>query len=884
MAGVGDAYVWFVTKARYGIILFWLAALGVGIVYGPQYLNYTSGHFKPPPGTQAYTSSQAYETLFPAAQNKGTLIVMVSSSDEAVRVDTSPWVKTFTVELAEAIEQYSASHSGDGKFVHSIAGFWLLVGGNYTGLAEQYVSPSGESTIISISYATNLDKRVVPDFIDFLETASGHAAVTASAAVGHGAFSYGVTGQDALWKAGEKATKQSLARMDTVALPLALFILASYLRSIRIMIIPLIALGTSMMTGFMIMYPVARYKWTVAQVAPNIQGSLALALSIDYSLFLLTRFKEEILVQGKDPVDAISVMCRTASRVVLVSGSTLTIAFLGLAFFPLAFLQSIGIGAAVTLFCTISVNLTLTPAILLTFPNFFGQFGVYDFILVWWARMRGQAPRSVAASPETRPLLMSDPEYSRSIQGTATTPVNGEPGLFAVNAAAIGSDPLVAGEKVSKSKLVIEDPIAFKEGASRMLWFSSSKYTARTLSAAIIIVVVVAVLVPFAVQVKDLHITADSTQVFPRDAPALKLFHAFQTLFPPGLISPYHVLAVPPAHFGSVLTPQYFNFTATLTQVLTKAVPLKDLTSLTMVNGVEVSLPEAAAYLSYKGPGGPGASDFAKRAYVYQANFGSLVNSAHSAATVKVLTPFDPLGEEAKPWLSSVRALLASSHELDSYRGTQYSALYVLGGNTVVIDTMDRIFKLFPYVALATAVVIFAIVAILYRSLVVPVRLLFTIALPIGATLGLAVMIFQKGNFDKLAESVLSQSKGIYWLVPVMSIPICMGLMLDYQIFILSRIAELRRAGFDHYSSVRLGVSSAGTVVSVAGVIMAVAFGSLLIAEELLLMCLGFILCFAVLLDTLLIRPVIVPAAVWLSGDINWWPSRMPEPHVVIPW
>jgi len=145
-------------------------------------------------------------------------------------------------------------------------------------------------------------------------------------------------------------------------------------------------------------------------------------------------------------------------------------------------------------------------------------------------------------------------------------------------------------------------------------------------------------------------------------------------------------------------------------------------------------------------------------------------------------------------------------------------------------------------------------------------------------------MIFQKGNFDKLAESVLSQSKGIYWLVPVMSIPICMGLMLDYQIFILSRIAELRRAGFDHYSSVRLGVSSAGTVVSVAGVIMAVAFGSLLIAEELLLMCLGFILCFAVLLDTLLIRPVIVPAAVWLSGDINWWPSRMPEPHVVIPW
>jgi uncharacterized membrane protein YdfJ with MMPL/SSD domain len=64
-------------------------------------------------------------------------------------------------------------------------------------------------------------------------------------------------------------------------------------------------------------------------------------------------------------------MTRFAGHIVFVSGSTLAVTFLGLAFFPLNFLQSVGYGAAVALTVTIMVNLSLVPAFILCFPNFF---------------------------------------------------------------------------------------------------------------------------------------------------------------------------------------------------------------------------------------------------------------------------------------------------------------------------------------------------------------------------------------------------------------------------------------------------------------------------------------------------------------------------------
>ena len=75
-----------------------------------------------------------------------------------------------------------------------------------------------------------------------------------------------------------------------------------------------------------------------------------------------------------------------------------------------------------------------------------------------------------------------------------------------------------------------------------------------------------------------------------------------------------------------------------------------------------------------------------------------------------------------------------------------------------------------------------------------------------------------------------------------------------------------------------MGVLSSGPIISWAGVIMAVAFGGYLVSEIPLLNQLGFFVVFAVLLDTFVIRPLLVPAMMHIMGEANFWPAPMPPP------
>ena len=156
--------------------------------------------------------------------------------------------------------------------------------------------------------------------------------------------------------------KDDLEFMDSAVLPLALVILSLVKRSATLMIIPILNIIITILAEFLVMYPVA-LNMDVVSFTPSLMMSITIAMSIDYSLFLLSRFMEE-LSKGQPVEDAIVSMVHGAGHTILVSGGTLVCCFLGMLIFPMAMLQSVGIGASVTLFFAISVNLTLTPALL----------------------------------------------------------------------------------------------------------------------------------------------------------------------------------------------------------------------------------------------------------------------------------------------------------------------------------------------------------------------------------------------------------------------------------------------------------------------------------------------------------------------------------------
>ena len=110
-----------------------------------------------------------------------------------------------------------------------------------------------------------------------------------------------------------------------------------------------------------------------------------------------------------------------------------------------------------------------------------------------------------------------------------------------------------------------------------------------------------------------------------------------------------------------------------------------------------------------------------------------------------------------------------------------------------------------------------------------------------------------------------------------MAICIAVALGLDYDIFLVSRIVEFRKEGFNDHSSIILGVSSTGGIISGAGAIMALAFSGLFFSEKLLHQQFALLLVTSVLLDTFVVRTILVPAMMLSAGDYNWWPRKMPK-------
>lgn len=157
---------------------------------------------------------------------------------------------------------------------------------------------------------------------------------------------------------------------------------------------------------------------------------------------------------------------------------------------------------------------------------------------------------------------------------------------------------------------------------------------------------------------------------------------------------------------------------------------------------------------------------------------------------------------------------------------------------------------------------IFVVLALLLRSLVAPFYLLATVVLSYLATMGITVAVFQ-GLFG--AEGIT------FWLAPFLFV-ILVALGADYNIFIMSRIREEADAGYEVHEAVSRGLTLTGRVITSAGLILAGTFAALLIAPLPNLQQIGFGVTVGILIDTFLVRSVMVPAATMLLGRWAFWP------------
>jgi RND superfamily putative drug exporter len=115
---------------------------------------------------------------------------------------------------------------------------------------------------------------------------------------------------------------------------------------------------------------------------------------------------------------------------------------------------------------------------------------------------------------------------------------------------------------------------------------------------------------------------------------------------------------------------------------------------------------------------------------------------------------------------------------------------------------------------------------------------------------------------------------GGFPILPVLVFCIVFGLSMDYEVFIVSRIADGRRSGLTDGEALVEGLAGTGRVISFAASIMVMIFGGFVFGEFVLIKILGFALGVAVFLDATVIRLAVGPALVRLAGRWNWWPGR----------
>jgi RND superfamily putative drug exporter len=146
--------------------------------------------------------------------------------------------------------------------------------------------------------------------------------------------------------------------------------------------------------------------------------------------------------------------------------------------------------------------------------------------------------------------------------------------------------------------------------------------------------------------------------------------------------------------------------------------------------------------------------------------------------------------------------------------------------------------------------------------------------LSLSAAVGVLVWGFEQGNLARFMNFDASQVHGVDVIVLVLALVFGFGLAMDYEMFILSRIIDLRRAGVRTREAIALGLQRSGRIITSAALIIIVVFAGFATGDLLLIKALGVALAAAVLLDATIVRMLLVPALMTWGERIMFWAPR----------
>jgi uncharacterized membrane protein YdfJ with MMPL/SSD domain len=233
-------------------------------------------------------------------------------------------------------------------------------------------------------------------------------------------------------------------------------------------------------------------------------------------------------------------------------------------------------------------------------------------------------------------------------------------------------------------------------------------------------------------------------------------------------------------------------------------------------------------------------------------------------AVLSVPVEGDPASDRAVDAVRELRSELVP----EAFEGTGAEVL-VGGTSSENIDYFDSVIDPAPAVIAFVLGLTFVLLTVVFRSVVVAGTAVILNLLSVGAAYGLLVLVFQHGVGANLLG--FQQADAVEAWVPLFLFSVLFGLSMDYQVFLLSRIRERYDETRDTTDSVVFGVASTARIITGAALIIVAVFAGFARGDLVMFQQMGFGVGVALLLDATVIRSVLLPSAMRVLGDANWY-------------
>jgi RND superfamily putative drug exporter len=556
-----------------------------------------------------------------------------------------------------------------------------------------------------------------------------------------------VSGPPAIYSDVRPVLANDLRRGEVIALSLSLLLLILALGFSWAVAIPLI-FAVAVVSLVLGVVNILAHFFTMVLYIPNIVELIGFGLSVDYSLLAVHRYREELRKNPEASREAlVASTMRTAGRTILISSSTVALALTTLLFFPIPFIQSLGVAGVLVPVAAGLVCLTLLPALLYLCAGS----GVTQ------GRFQG--------------LLSRSSTHSRYLAKLSTL-------------------------LLTKPKRV----------------FISTLLLLALLAAPIF----------------SLQVTPSSLTALPANLESSQALTYLTSRVGDGIITPIAVI-------------------------------------------IDLGEENAAALASNSESRIALAERISKNSAVLSVAQGDLAPYVDSTGRFYRLFIFGKEDVGSESMQNLVRKV--RNEYLPQTNFKSEVTFYVGGAPAQGVDLLEKIKSSAPIIFTLAILIIGLLLGRALRSIFIPIKAILLDLISISVALGLLVIFFARGAGSALFGTYQLPQLEV-WVV-LFLVVILFGISMDYEVFIVSRIRESRLAGAANETAVIDGFARTIRVVTTAAAIFIVAVSGFIGGHFAGLQELGLGLVFAVLIDATLIRALLLPSAMILLGQANWWlPNR----------